>query len=320
MLNERDKISIVVPVYNVEKYLLQCLYSISNQTYSNLEVVIVNDGSTDGSGAVCDEYASKDDRFRVLHVENGGVAKARQIGYEAADGEYLMFVDSDDWMPNDAVEILYGEFEADVDIVIGANTSFQESRNKRVVNGNNDGLYQGVDYLKNVLLNRIERVPWGRIYRRSLFSSESFPHIRRTQDVPMNVDVACRCRSAKVVPLQVYFYRKYSSTSSLKKFTHSEDHFNRLNMIIGEILKRNNRYEEVKKEYAMLAFKNYYRSLRLGFFDALNPEIIAEIELNIDRRKLSLIKKIYLRSFDSKLLRDCIKGLYSFVSMLRGSK
>ena len=94
-------LSVIVPVYNVEKYLNRCVASICGQTYRAIEVILVDDGSGDGSGRICDEWAKKDARVRVLHVENGGVSRARNLGMEAARGDYICFVDSDDWLDLD---------------------------------------------------------------------------------------------------------------------------------------------------------------------------------------------------------------------------
>lgn len=94
-------ISVIVPVYNVKNYLCKCVDSIINQTYNNLEIILVDDGSTDGSGAICDEYVLKDSRVKVIHKENGGVSSARNLGIAQAGGEYICFVDSDDWLELD---------------------------------------------------------------------------------------------------------------------------------------------------------------------------------------------------------------------------
>ena len=94
----RAKISVIVPVYNVESYLARCVDSILAQTYQNLEIILVNDGSRDASGSICDAYAQKDSRITVIHKENGGLSSARNAGIDAASGEYLTFVDSDDWI------------------------------------------------------------------------------------------------------------------------------------------------------------------------------------------------------------------------------
>ena len=104
---ENQLISVIVPVYNVEEYLKQCLDSILEQTFSNYEVILVNDGSTDSSGLICQEYAEKDARIRYFEKENGGLSDARNYGIEQAQGEYLTFVDSDDFLDASHLTILY---------------------------------------------------------------------------------------------------------------------------------------------------------------------------------------------------------------------
>ena len=99
-------ISVIVPVYNVEPYLPRCIDSILAQTYSNLEVILVDDGAKDASGAICDDYAGKESRIKVIHKENGGLSSARNAGIDIARGEYLAFVDSDDWIEPDAYEYM----------------------------------------------------------------------------------------------------------------------------------------------------------------------------------------------------------------------
>ena len=105
--NEAPLISVIVPVYNVEKYLAKCIDSIIAQTYTNLEILLVDDGATDSSGAICDEYAQKESRIRVIHKENGGLSDARNRGIAEARGEYLGFIDSDDYIDVDMYELLY---------------------------------------------------------------------------------------------------------------------------------------------------------------------------------------------------------------------
>ena len=94
----KPQISVIVPVYKVERYLRRCVQSILNQTHSNLEVILVDDGSPDGSGALCDEFAKQDSRVQVIHKDNGGLSDARNAGLSIARGEYVTFVDSDDWI------------------------------------------------------------------------------------------------------------------------------------------------------------------------------------------------------------------------------
>ena len=101
-----EKISVIIPVYNVEPYLRKCLDSVINQTYRNLEIIIVDDGSPDNCGAICDEYAARDDRVIVIHKKNGGVSAARNDGIRIASGKWITFVDPDDWCEPDYYEML----------------------------------------------------------------------------------------------------------------------------------------------------------------------------------------------------------------------
>lgn len=118
IMNDIITISIIVPIYNVEKYVRQCIESIINQTYKNLQIILVDDGSTDTSGLICDEYASIDDRIEVIHKKNGGLVTARKIGLQKAKGEYIGFVDGDDYIDDNMYESLLGYIlKKDVDMV-----------------------------------------------------------------------------------------------------------------------------------------------------------------------------------------------------------
>ena len=110
-------VSVVVPVYNVASYLEQCLDSVVNQTYKNLEIILVDDGSTDGSGAICDRYAEQDGRIRVVHKENGGQSSARNIALDMMQGEWVLFVDSDDWIELNTLELLFEQKDERSEIV-----------------------------------------------------------------------------------------------------------------------------------------------------------------------------------------------------------
>lgn len=120
-------ISIIVPVYNVEAYLPQCLDSVTAQTYKDWECMLVDDGSKDGSGKICDEYAQKDRRFSVIHKPNGGVCSARNIGIEQAKGEWIYFSDADDTLEKDALEILYMGVNKDISLIMGGYTKVSEA-------------------------------------------------------------------------------------------------------------------------------------------------------------------------------------------------
>ncbi len=120
-------ISIIIPVYNVEDYLRECIDSVINQTYKNLEIILVDDGSTDSSGAICDEYAEKDSRIRVIHKENSGPSATRNVGIKNAEGKYIYFLDSDDYLTDNAIELLVNTAEVnDADLVFFDAYSFSD--------------------------------------------------------------------------------------------------------------------------------------------------------------------------------------------------
>lgn len=123
MKNNNPLISVILPVYNVEKYILQCLESISNQTYTKLEVIIVVDGATDKSYKIAKDYLEKDNRFHLIYQENAGSGPARNNGLNHANGEFVIFIDPDDWIKNDYIETLYKIYLANnVDLVITSGT------------------------------------------------------------------------------------------------------------------------------------------------------------------------------------------------------
>ena len=126
-----DKVTIIIPVYNVQKYLEQSVNSVINQTYKNIEIILVDDGSKDDSGKMCDDFAKQDERIVVIHKTNGGLSDARNAGLEKATGKYIMFLDSDDFFELDAVEVMYKEIEEkDADYVIGNYINVNESGEK----------------------------------------------------------------------------------------------------------------------------------------------------------------------------------------------
>ena len=133
-MSQNPLLSVIVPVYNVEKYLAKCVESILDQTYTHLEIILVNDGSKDSSGSICDTLAQKDSRVQVIHQENGGLSSARNRGIEAATGEYITFVDSDDWIEADAYEHLMDLMHRNqVQLVCGGNYNVDEQTGERTL-------------------------------------------------------------------------------------------------------------------------------------------------------------------------------------------
>ena len=141
---QKEKISIIIPVYQVKEYLCQCIDSVLNQTYQNIEVILVDDGSTDGSGEVCDSYMEKDQRVKVIHKPNGGLVSARKMGIQSAEGDYIGYVDSDDWVDETMYENLYRNMvENNADMVICAHTEEYDGKTEVVKNHVGQGVFFG---------------------------------------------------------------------------------------------------------------------------------------------------------------------------------
>ncbi len=175
-----ELVSIIIPVYNVEKYLDKCIQSVVNQSYKNIEIILVDDGSPDNCCTICDKWARKDNRIKVIHQTNQGLSSARNSGIEIANGDYLCFVDSDDYVDKNYIQILYRsvhENNADMGICrfadINENNELLETDNIQQIA---DGVYTGEEILKELLFTfKIPiRVVWNKIYKKSLFDDLKF--------------------------------------------------------------------------------------------------------------------------------------------------
>lgn len=167
-----DKVSIVLPIYNVESYLDTCVQSVRNQTYQNIEIILVDDGAKDNSGKICDRLALKDNRIKVLHKENGGLSSARNAGYKIATGKYLMYIDSDDVIKSDVVEMCVEAIERDQsDIVIYGYEKVDEKGNVLEVCTWGNKLFNHdmmVEYLYTAITEMSFGYAWNKLYRKSI--------------------------------------------------------------------------------------------------------------------------------------------------------
>lgn len=187
-------ISVIVPVYNTKDYLGRCIESIVNQTYTNLEILLIDDGSTDGSGQICDSYQTMDSRIRVFHQKNRGAAAARNSGLEKARGEFIGFVDSDDYIEEDMYTSLHAAMKEDVDMVCCGTVLLFPSkmRKKSEVYGRSSKtmVYSKREALKELLLVRnLDFSPCNKLYRRALLQSVRFPDGRTCEDYPVIYEI-----------------------------------------------------------------------------------------------------------------------------------
>jgi len=180
-------ISIIVPIYNVEPYIRKCVDSILNQTYKELEIILVEDGSPDKCGDICDEYSLKDNRVKTIHKKNGGLSSARNAGIDIAKGEYIGFVDSDDWIENDMYETLYKTLtERNADISVCGRYIVQDGRITTISDTEEVQTFTRCEALSQLVLdeyNGIKNFAWDKLYKKELFETIRYPEGRCFEDI-----------------------------------------------------------------------------------------------------------------------------------------
>lgn len=256
------KVSIVVPIYNAEKYIQKMAESVFSQGYQDWEMILVDDGSKDSSGQMCDDLAEKDSRIRVFHTPNRGVTAARKYGAEMAEGEWIYFVDADDAMAPDSMEIML-EAGHSCDIVIG---------NKQIVSGTSavdeimnvkNEYLNSLEFLSGLIVNKISQYITGRIFRKELFENGTIDipaELIMAEDFIMNVQLGNKANRIALVKDIVYKYYVYDESVS-HTFRSSLAYEEKFCNCLENAVRQGDYYEELKDE---LAFQNL-RALKMGF-------------------------------------------------------
>jgi len=277
-------ISIIVPIYNIEKYLVECIESILSQTFFDIEIVLVDDGSIDSSGLICDEYALKDDRIKVIHKKNDGLVRARKSGLKATTGEYIAYVDGDDWIEANMIERLYTTLtERNVDIVMCGRYEDIGDTHRPINHGISEGRYDKQDLLNSVYPNMIVNgafFEWG-IFPGvwdKLFKRECLEKYQMAVDdrLTMGEDAACtypallNVNSIYVLHECLYHYRQ-SSASMVKKDVDVDLQRKRFNILFNSV---NASFEKYKEIYDLRKqWKEYILFLMVPRADVLYKDI-----------------------------------------------
>lgn len=283
------QISVIVPIYNCEIHLSQCIDSILSQTFTDFDLSLINDGSKDYSGTICDEYAAKDSRVRVFHKENGGVSSARNVGLNNAKGDYVMFVDSDDILPENAIELLINNLSY-ADLIIGG---YKDQ------NGN---LF-AIDYYKSLILQdefnkflsksidtAFLRAPWAKLFKNEILQKKKLrfdENLVFGEDHVFNISYLMYCRSIYVIKDTCYIYYNIGN-EYINKYKHHND------KILDFCDKITDKYKTLNKNYQLSGSRIVY-----GFiFDIL--------KINLDEGVCSIksFKKFILNSEVRKTLHD----------------
>ena len=217
-----EKITVIVPVYNVENYLEKCLDSLINQTYKNIEIIVINDGSTDNSGEICQEYAQKDNRIVYIEKENGGLSDARNVGLDKMTGSYVTFIDSDDWIEQDYIETLYKKIvEYQADIAVGNYYSYNEDEETYYFHIYGDSYYEKVYDNISIFENLYESQEmksfalisaWGKLYKAKLFDYLRFDKGKLGEDGYFNQKMYLSVNKVVYLNKGLYAYRQRSGS------------------------------------------------------------------------------------------------------------
>lgn len=221
---DRGKISIIVPIYNQSSTLKNCIESILNQEYQNIELILVDDGSLDDSFDICTEYAKKDIRVKVLKKENGGVSSARNLGLNLASGEFIQFVDADDFLEKDmCLKMMESRAEKDFDVIVCSYKKHDDNKikNKVSINLECDILSQFKENFAFLFENALFNPPWNKLYKREKISSFFDEKFSIGEDLLFNLEYFKNCKKIKVINNCLYNYVNKSENSLNKSYDES---------------------------------------------------------------------------------------------------
>ena len=263
-MNANKTVSIIVPVYNAESALNNCVDSILRQSYNNIEVILINDGSTDNSGMICNDYAISDRRIKVMHQLNAGPSRARNAGIKAAVGDYIQFVDADDFLERNMTRTLVESIEEGLQLVICGYQSIDREQNqmKKYIPPNK-GIYQNNDFMqyfgqlyKSIILPSL----WNKLYRTTMineFNIHFIENLSLGEDLLFNLDYLTVCNKINVIPSQLYNYVVDNDQSLSKAFKKDLiDNQQMLHKKVVQFLINKNCYTKENKYLLQLIYTN----------------------------------------------------------------
>lgn len=327
-----DLVSIIVPVHNAEKFLNKCVDSILNQSYKKIEVILINDGSTDNSGEICEYYSKKDDRVKVLHQRNLGPSVARNNGIHKASGKYIQLVDSDDYIDRDMTEVLVNEVKKNVDLVLcGYRYLYKSDNNETIIKNSN--IYEKTYITKHEFLNRFGilfkdyyiNYICNKLYHRDIIIKHNIKFdssLAWGEDLLFNINYLNHCNIISIVDKLLYNYNKYnenSITASFNKDLYSNQQ--KMYTYVRKFLKENNSYSGENKRIVEEKFANsIIRCLQELFHPDANykkEEIKIEIN-NIIENDEVILNLFYFKNIglQGKVIAKAIE--FKFISFIIG--
>lgn len=299
-MSKKKLVSVIVPVYNVEKYLRRCLETVVAQSLQDIEVILVDDGSTDSSGVICDEYKKKyPDMIRVIHKENGGLGPARNSGLEIATGDYIGFVDSDDWITIDMFEKLYNYAESNRYDMVFCDMFYVDAAKSTITKSSL--YYKNEPCLvttEQAFVNGVYCYAWNKLYKAELIKDKRFPNLV-FEDIPVITNVIANCSRIGYLPESLYFYERKPGTLST-----SYKSAKMLDTIDVEKLALSNASSECREillfVFAKRFFQNIYSERKV-----MKADLVEHIQQYADEYKTNSYIKKYKQERIYKFL-DCV--------------
>ena len=321
------QISVIVPVYNVEKYLNRCVESILSQTFKDFELLLIDDGSTDNSGSICDEYEKKDCRIKVIHKPNSGPSDARNVGIELAIGKYILFVDSDDWVSNDLLDFLYKLIvKNNADIALSGYISTGNTINNSLLRCKETHVISK-ENIRKFCLNKEIVSPCGKLYKRDLFNKIRFPSGQIYEDIFTVFQVMSESNSVVVNLTPKYYY--FSDITSITRSKFTKSRWDLLKAYEDVLEACMNETEEVQKLAEFRRNKCYFTLLChvafYGFADDYKDKdkTVRYLLKNFRKHYFSLVKS-NLIPFDRKVIMSamyiCFPGVNLVGKLMRKFK
>ncbi|MBR7928197.1 glycosyltransferase family 2 protein [Aerococcaceae bacterium zg-ZUI334] len=282
-----DTISVVIPVYNVQKFLVRCLESVLKQTYKKLEIILVNDGSTDDCSNICDYYGTVDSRIKVIHQANQGLSGARNTGIRYATGKYITFIDSDDWIEENYILYLYElltTHEADVSQCAFRYVNDSGHIYNVVKDTGRQVVMNRKEALANLLLaNDLITSAWGKLYKIEFFKSRIYPIGKLYEDIPVTYDIILH--SHKVVYGDKAYYNYYYNSESISKMKFQPSRLDALEFTEMSIKKVLLEFPMLKEETDIALFR-----INLGIFLSFDK---GQVEYQEIQEKVFFNMKMY---------------------------
>ena len=315
-------VSVIIPIYNVEAYLRKCVDSVINQTLKDIEIILVDDGATDSSGSICDEYALIDNRIKVIHKVNGGLSDARNAGLGIATAKYVSFIDSDDWVELDFIEKLYnGCVQNNAEIACCGCIYEYENYNFTKQTSDGEAVYTQIEAIKHMLKgDTMNLASWDKMYERRLFDKYKFPKGEIHEDLAIMFDIFLEINKCAHVASPLYHYRQREQSITKQKFSAGS-------LVIIRNIKHAKSLLQDKVELRKTVDAYYYRMIKnlcvvffnsqdnTGFKDefvSLKKELTSNLFVILSNKELRLTDKLSILSVISPFYVQ-IKRAYTSV-------